>query len=70
MALALVVHAVALWSAPPWAEPRILEALAFVVAVRLQASATPAGRTFAPPRDLRAAVLAALRTTGSIARRW
>ena len=70
MALGLAVHAVALWSAPPWSEPRILELLAFLLAVRLQASATPAGRTFAPPRDLRAAALAALRTAGSIAGRW
>ena len=64
------VVTMALWSAPPWSEPRILELLALLLAVRLQASATPARRTFAPPRDLRAAVLAALRTAGSIARRW
>ena len=70
MALALVVHAVALWSAPPWAEPRILEALALLLAVRLQASATPAGCGFAPPRDLRAAALAALSGIGWFASRW
>ena len=70
LSLGLAVHAVALWSAPAWAEPRILELLALVVALRLQAQATPAGRTFAPPRDLRAIALAALRTAGSIARRW
>ena len=69
-ALALVVHAVALWSAPAWAEPRILELLALLSVVALQAQATPAGRTFAPPRDLCAAALAALRTAGSIAGRW
>ncbi len=70
MALALIVHAVALWSAPAWAEPRILELLALLSVVGLQAQATPAGRTFAPPRDLCAAALAALRTAGSIAGRW
>ena len=70
MALALIVHAVALWSVPPWSEPRILELLALLLAVRLQASATPAGRPFAPPRDLCAAALAALRTAGSIAGGW
>ena len=70
LALGLAVHAVALWSAPTWSEPRILEALALLLAVRLQASATPAGGRFAPPRDLRAAALAALRTAGSIAGRW
>ncbi len=70
LALGLAVHAVALWSAPAWAEPRILELLALLLAVRLQAQVTPAGRTFAPPRDLRAAALTALRTAGSIAGRW
>ena len=70
LALGLAVHAVALWSAPAWAEPRILELLALLLAVRSQASITPAGCTFAPPRDLCAAALAALRTAGSIARRW
>ena len=70
LSLGLAVHAVALWSAPAWAEPRILEALALLSVVGLQAQVTPAGRTFAPPRDLRAAALAALRTAGSIAGRW
>jgi hypothetical protein len=70
LAFGLAVHAVALWSAPPWSEPRILEALALILAVRLQAHGTPAGRTFAPPRDLWAVALAALRTAGSIAGRW
>ena len=70
LALGLAVHAVALWSAPASAEPRILELLALLLALCLQASATPAGRRFAPPRDLRAAALAALRTAGSIAGRW
>ena len=70
LALGLAVHAVALWSAPAWAEPRTLELLALLLAVRLQVSATPAGRTFAPARDLRAAVLAALCTVGSIAGWW
>ncbi len=70
LSLGLAVHAVALWSAPAWAEPRILELLAFLLAVRLQASATPAGRTFAPPRDLRAAALAALSGISWFASRW
>jgi hypothetical protein len=70
LALGLAVHAVALWSAPPWSEPRILELLALLLAVRLQASATPAGRRFAPPRDLRAVALAALSGIGWFASRW
>ena len=70
LALGLAVHAVAFWSAPAWAEPRILELLALLLAVRSQASITPAGCTFAPPRDLCAAALAALRTAGSIAGQW
>ena len=60
LSLGLAVHAVALWSAPAWAEPRLLEALTLLLAVGLQASATPAGRTFAPLHDLRAAVFAAI----------
>lgn len=68
VALGLAVHAVAAWSAPPGSQPLGLEGLACVFALRLQASWTPAGRGFAPSRDIRAIALLVLRAIGWTAR--
>jgi hypothetical protein len=70
VALGLAIHAVAIWSTAPGSRPLVLEALTSVLALRFQASAAPPGRSFAPTRDLCAAALLVVRTTGRIASRW
>jgi hypothetical protein len=68
VAIVLAVHEVASW-ATPHGSFGALEALTMILALRLQASATPPGHTFAPARDVSGATLTALRIVGWIASR-
>jgi hypothetical protein len=66
----LAVHAVAIWATPSASHPLVLEALTLVLALRLQASATPVGHTFAPTRDLVEVAVGVLRAVSGLIARW
>ena len=69
LAILLALHQVALASVQPGGTPSLLEGLAALLVLRLQASLTPPGRTFAPARDMRAAAIVLLRSAIWIADR-